>query len=211
MQHNGEKSALSRRAFVGTVAAGAAVALVGGGVGERVAASTQAPPIEPLMGNGPLGPLAAAPQTLPDAPAPALSAAGDVSAPSAPQPPWRLLNPLSAGAMVSAGWRLTDLSAPENGSCVVTLTNQRGRQQRVHLCANAGRPQGLVYTKRFDLVVMNGGQGDLPTEEGFAQAVAELAHVLATNERAHEHEEVIVALLPQAERTERFGTTAKLR
>ena len=65
---------------------------------------------------------------------------------------------------------------------MLTLANQRGRTQRVHVCRNDGRPQGLVYTKRLDLVVMNGGGADLPTEESFAQAVAEVAHVLAANE-----------------------------
>ena len=46
-----------------------------------------------------------------------------------------------------------------DGSCVLTLQNARGRAHRVHLCRNDGQPQGLVYTRRFDLVVMNGGAG----------------------------------------------------
>jgi hypothetical protein len=91
----------------------------------------------------------------------------------------------------------------------LTLENERGRAHRVHICRNDGRPQGLVYTKRFDLVVMNGGQGDLPTEEGFARAVAEVAHVLAANERGWQQEPV--ALLPHAERVQRFADAAQLR
>jgi hypothetical protein len=68
-----------------------------------------------------------------------------------------------------------------------------------------------VYTKRFDLVVMNGGQGDLPTDEGFAQAVAEVAHVLANNEAGWQQGPVVGSLLPHAERVERFAGTARLR
>ena len=75
----------------------------------------------------------------------------------------------------------------------------------MHLCRNDGRPQGLVFTKQFDLIVMNEGEGDLPTEESLAQAVAELAHVLAANENDRRHESVVTALLPQAERVRMFA------
>jgi hypothetical protein len=92
---------------------------------------------------------------------------------------------------------------------VLTLQNERGRSHRIHVCRNDGRPQGLVYTNRLDLVVMNGGQGDLPTDEGLAQAVAEVAHVLAANERRHD--DLLNALLPQAERVQRFASAARLR
>jgi hypothetical protein len=68
----------------------------------------------------------------------------------------------------------------------------------------------LVYTRRFDLVVMNGGRGDLPTEEGFARAVAELGHVLATNENDPRQGTLVASLLPQAERLRRFDD-ARLR
>jgi hypothetical protein len=122
--------------------------------------------------------------------------------------PWELLSPLTAGAPVANGWRATQLSAVTNGSCVLTLENARGRTHRVHLCSNDGQPQGLVFTKHLDLVVMNGGQGDQPTEEGLAQAVAEVAHVLARNEERQP--EVVASLLPHAERLSRFDA-AQLR
>jgi hypothetical protein len=122
--------------------------------------------------------------------------------------PWELLSPLTAGATVGYGWRATALSAVTNGSCVLTLENDRGRTHRVHLCSNNGQPQGLVFTNHLDLVVMNGGQGDLPTDEGFAQAVAEVAHLLASNEGRRP--EVVAALLPHAERVSRFDA-AQLR
>jgi hypothetical protein len=131
-------------------------------------------------------------------------------APDTP-PPWELLAPLALGSEVGHGWRVADLSSVVDGSCVLTLENERGRTHRVHLCGNDGKPQGLVHTKRMDLVVMNGGRGDLPTEEGLAQAVAQVAHVLAANEGERRHDEVVTALLPQSERTERFATGAGLR
>src|SRR4029077_11523389 len=54
------------------------------------------------------------------------------AAASAPPPPlpWALLTPLAAGALVAHGWRLRDLSPVQNGSCVVTLENARGRARR---------------------------------------------------------------------------------
>jgi hypothetical protein len=109
------------------------------------------------------------------------------------------------GSEVANGWRVAGLTGAVDGSCVVTLQNERGRALRVHVCRNDGRPQGLVYTRRFDLVVMNGGQGDLPTEEGFAQAVAELAHVLAANEVDPRQASVVAALMPHSERVHQFS------
>ena len=119
-------------------------------------------------------------------------------------PPWELVRPLVAGSLVAHGWRLVDLSPVREGSCVVTLANARGRTRRVHLCRNDGDPQGLVYTRRLDLVVMNEGHGDLPTEERLAQAVAELSHAVAANE-AKVPQRVFADLLPHAERLQRFA------
>jgi len=120
-------------------------------------------------------------------------------------PPWELVSPLAAGAVLAHGWCLVDLGPVRDGACVVTLGNERGRSHRVHLCRNDGTPQGLVYTRRVDLVVMNEGHGDLPTEEGLAQAVAALAHAVAANE-AKMADRVFADLLPHAERLQRFAT-----
>ena len=108
------------------------------------------------------------------------------------------------------------MTSVRDGSAVVTLQNERGHAHRIHLCRNDGSPQGLVYTRRVDLVVMNQGYGGLPTEEHFGQAVAALAHAVAANE-ATAPDAVLAELLPHAERLRRFaavdGTTAdgKLR
>jgi hypothetical protein len=125
--------------------------------------------------------------------------------------PWELLHPLAMGSLVANGWRVAGLTGVVDGSCVLTLQNERGRSHRVHLCSNDGQPKGLVYTKRVDLVVMNGGEGDLPTDESFGQAVAEVAHVLAANESDRRHEAIVTALLPQAERVRLFAGPADRR
>ena len=126
-------------------------------------------------------------------------------------PPWDLLRPLAIGSAVAHGWRVAGLTGVVDGCSVLTLENRRGRSHRVHLCRNEGRPQGLVYTERVDLVAMNGGQGDLPTEESFAQAVAEVAHVLAANEKRSHAEPIVTALLPHAERVRLFAGDADRR
>ena len=101
--------------------------------------------------------------------------------------------------MVAHGWHLVDLTPVRDGSAVVTLQNARGRAHRIHLCRNDGSPQGIVYTRRVDLVVMNQGYGELPTEEHLGQAVAALAHAVAANE-ATVADGVFAELLPHRER-----------
>lgn len=186
---------LSRRALVGKLAAGAAVTLTGG-LGSAVA-STQ------KEARGIDSPVEI----------PSVAGAEEMAAVVGLQPrvpaPWSLLSPLSAGAIASHGWRLSDLSDVVDGSCILTLQNERGRSHRVHLCRNDGRPQGLVFTKRFDLVVMNGGAGDLPTDEGFAQAVAAVSHVVAANEDRERG--LVPVLLSHEERVRRFSGTEDRR
>ena len=180
---------LSRRELIGKAAVGAAAAMaVGGVVGTAVAAT------RPLRDStdepaGDREESKADPSTSTDLAAPA---------------PWELVAPFAAGAEVAYGWRLVDLTPVRDGSTVATLQNARGRAHRVHLCANDGTPRGIIYTRRVDLVVMNQGYGDLPTEEHFGQAVAALAHAVAANE-SRVADGVFAALLPHAERVERFA------
>lgn len=186
---------LTRRTLIGKAAAGAAAALVVGSVRRGVAATQ------------PLGMPADGSAT--DTPAPArtgqqaLEPSAEVLAAAAP-PAWELVAPLTAGSAVAHGWHLAAITAVQDGSAVVTLQNEQGHAHRVHLCANDGTPQGLVYTPRVDLVVMNQGYGALPTEEHFGQAVAALARVVAANE-ATLPAGAFAALLPHAARLERFA------
>jgi hypothetical protein len=105
--------------------------------------------------------------------------------------------------VVANDWRLVDLTPVQHGTAVVTLQNPRGRAHRIHLCRNDGTPQGIIYTPRVDLVVMNEGYGERPTEEHFGQAVAALAHAIAANETTVT--DVVASLMPHAERVERFA------
>jgi hypothetical protein len=188
---------LSRRELIGKAAVGAGAAALTVGAARAAVASTGAGPGAPSAGAGGAG--------LPEKPAGqnvAPPAAGAVLA-----PPWELVSPLAAGAMVAHGWRLAALGPVQDGSCVLTLANERGRARRIHLCRNAGSPQGLVYTRRVDFVVMNEGHGDLPTEEPLAQAVAAVAHAVAANEGTVA-DRLFTELLPHAERVQRFAAAA---
>jgi hypothetical protein len=186
---------LSRRELIGKGAVGAAVTAVALGAVTAVAApsrrESRTASLPAHDGDG---------QDTPSAPPADL-------APIAAPPPWGLVSPLAAGAELAHGWRLAELGPVRDGSCVVTLQNARGRARRVHLCRNDGTPRGIVYTRRVDFVVMNEGQGDLPTEEPLAQAVAALAHVIAANEGTVPAG-LFTDLLPHAERVERFAAAA---
>jgi hypothetical protein len=210
VQYVGTKLALSRRAFVGRLAAGAAAACAAGiGTAQALTARQGSP--GSANGDNRLPVMPQAPAVAPEGAPAEPHAATQASAPPSAPPPWELLRPLALGSVVARDWRVADLSGVADGSCVLTLRNERGRAQRIHLCGNDGSPQGLVYTQRFDLLVMNGGQGDLPTDEGLAQAVAAVAHVLAANEGDRQHEPLVTALLPQTERVRLLAATASLR
>ena len=191
----GSGTMLSRRELIGKAAVGATAALTLTAAGAAVAS---APPPHAATDRPAADP--AGDRDRPNAGPPPPDAAA-----TAPPPPWELLSPLVAGSVVAHGWRLADLSPVQDGSCVVTLQNERGRSHRIHLCRNDGTPQGLVYTRRVDLVVMNEGYGDLPTEEGLARAIAALAHVIAANE-ARVPDRLLADLLPHTERLRQFAS-----
>src|SRR5438128_6165871 len=188
---------LSRRELIGKAAVGAAAAVAVSAARSGVASARAVP----AATNDPADGRDARNAVLPPAdPPPAASVA---SSPA----PWELLSPLAAGSVVGHGWRVADLGPVQDGSSVVTLQNARGRSHRIHLCRNDGSPQGIIHTRRVDLVVMNEGYGDLPTEERLAQAVAEVAHVIAANE-ATVPDRCLAELLPHAERLRRFAAAA---
>jgi len=191
---------LSRRELIGKAAVGAAAALaVGGVVGTAMAATRPFRNATDDPADDRDGQNAAT-----DKKARALDAGGTPLSDAVAPPPWNLVRPLAAGSVLAHGWTLVDLGPVRAGSCVATLQNARGRAHRVHLCRNDGSPQGIVYTRRVDLVVMNEGHGELPTEEHLGQAVAALAHAVAANE-ATVADDVFAALLPHAERVRRYA------
>jgi hypothetical protein len=188
---------LSRRDLIAKAALGAAAVVAVGAARTGIAATR------------PLGDAPADPGTPTDAPASApekldtMAPATDAAVITSP-PPWELVAPFGVGSLVAHGWHLTDLTPVRDGSAVVTLQNERGRAYRIHLCRNDGSPQGVIYTRRVDLVMMNQGYGELPTEEHLGQAVAALARAVAANE-ATMADGVFAELLPHSERVQRFA------
>jgi hypothetical protein len=207
---------LSRRELIGKTVVGAGATALALGVGRTAVASTgDAQTAAGKLPGDPSGRLPDEPSVkLPSDPLvvfPEDHLAREAAAPAdsvATPPPWELVSPLATGSTVAHGWRLANLGPVRDGSCVATLQNVRGRSHRIHLCRNDGHPQGLVYTRRVDLVVMNEGHGDLPTEENLAQAVAELAHAVAANERRVPGH-LFTELLPHAERLRRFASSGE--
>ena len=185
---------VSRRELIGKAAVGATAALA---LGAARTAAGSARALHATTGDSGVGRDARR-----DARTPAQPETEAVASPA----PWELLSPLVAGAVVAHAWRVADLSPVRDGSCVVTLESERGQAHRVHLCRNDGTPQGIVHTRGLDLVMMNAGHGDLPTDESLAQAVAALAHVVAANE-GKVPDGVLAELLPHAERVRRFAST----
>lgn len=185
---------LLRRELLGKAAVGAAAAVtlsvVRTGVASTRAVEATTQDLAGARAGQSAGPTATAPAAVP----------GARMAP----PPWELLRPLAAGAVVASGWRLVDLSPVRGGACVVTLGNERGRSQRIHLCRNDGDPQGIIYTRRVDLVVMNEGYGALPTEEALGQAVAVVAHRVAANE-ATVADRLLGGLVAHTERVRQYA------
>lgn len=176
---------LSRRALVGkaaTVAAGAAV--LGGARGAtaavpKVAASTSVVGADLAAGE-------------------AIADAGDALAPTAP---WQLLSPLTAGSEIAHGWTLEGVNDVSHGAAVITLRSSTGRTARIHFCRHDGRRSGIVATAQFDLLLMNGGEGEVATEEGLAQAVAAVARIVSRNESTAS----VDGLMTHDERLAEFG------
>lgn len=191
---------LSRRDLVGKLAASGAVLWVAG-----TARASLAPSGTKAAAEG-SGEVASAPPATTEGWGVDAETPATASVPA----PWELIRPLAMGSVVAHGWKVAGLSGAVDGSCVLTLENAKGRSHRIHLCRNDGSPQGLVYTDTVDMLVMNGGQGDLATDEGFAQAVGEVAHVVAANERRQST--VVASLMPHDERLRRFtGADRRLR
>lgn len=102
-------------------------------------------------------------------------------APTRPAP-WPLLAPYGPGHTIGQ-WTLVDLAPVDKGATVIELA-QGDLAARVHVCANGGHPCGLASTDRFDLVLMNFGDGRTPSPEQLARALAVIASRLEANAEA---------------------------
>src|SRR2546427_290192 len=122
---------LSRRALVGRLAAGSAAVWAAGLAFTRSASAKVDARRETGLTHGEVdkvrGPEMS--QAVTDA-----ALAETASAPA----PWEMLHPLTVGSEVGQGWRVSEFQGVVDGSCVLTLANERGRAQRIHVCRNDG-------------------------------------------------------------------------
>ena len=120
--------------------------------------------------------------------------------------PWWLLQPLREGARLSDGWVVAGLSPVERGAAVLELQHASGDVARVHLCAHGGRPKGVAHTRLFDLVLMDGGQGDRPTNPRLGRTLMGLARRIRRNEVAQGGDlDSVSRMLTHAERVALYG------
>src|SRR6478752_5930966 len=110
---------LSRRDLVGKIAASGAVLLAAGAASASLAPVSTGTDTE--AGSG--GVASTTPgqgkgdrPTVVDAGVPATATAAA---------PWELLRPLTMGSVVAHGWKVAGLSGAVDGSCVLTLQNER--------------------------------------------------------------------------------------
>ena len=124
---------------------------------------------------------------------------------------WALLAPLSSGDYLAGPWVLHDLQPVDRGAAVLVVRHRGGRLARVHLCRNSGDPSSPAFTERFELLLINGGEGITPTEEPLAQALVVLAQRIEANTEAalRDHPE-LASLMTSAERQRAYDGTDAL-
>ncbi len=131
-------------------------------------------------------------------PRPAAGEAGDG--------PWWLLAPLTRGDHLGQGWFVAHLGAVERGASVLTLQHKQGQVARVHLCHHQGNPKGLAHTELLDMILMDGGQGDKPTDESLGRVLMGLARVVKVNELDAKGDlRDLARMQPHAERVNAYG------
>lgn len=137
------------------------VALAAGSALGAAPAGADGPPADASPGDGPVG---------------GPSGASATSAPEA------LLLPYVVGSEIG-GWTVAALSGVAAGAVAIDLACRDGRA-RVHLCARGEPSRGIASTSRFDLVLMNGGDGATPSREDVARVVRVLAARIDSNTEA---------------------------
>ena len=73
------------------------------------------------------------------------------------------------------GWFLSNLSPIERGASVLTFQKKDGEVARVHMCAHFGTPKGIASTRFLDFLLMDGGKGNTPSNEGLGRVILSLA------------------------------------
>ena len=129
----------------------------------------------------------------------------DPSLPASGEAPWWLLAPLGPGASVGKGWSVAGLERVERGAARLLLVKGEHRAS-VHLCLHEGAPKGPSHTEMFDLVLMDGGDGDKPTPVDLARVLRDLSNVIRRNEVAADGDwEQMAKLMTHSERVVAYG------
>lgn len=118
---------------------------------------------------------------------------------------WALLAPARAGFELGCGWRADRLERGQ-GALTLTLDHPDRGEARVAICYHQGAPRGLAHTELLDLILMDGGDGDRPTEESVGVVLMKLAQVIGENEVGGAIPGAkLASLLTHDERVKRFG------
>jgi len=118
--------------------------------------------------------------------------------------PWWLFEPLTIGSPLAYGWSLMELSRIERGASVLSLSHRSGAQARIHICSHQGHPQGIASSKYLDLLLMDGGDGNTPSDEKLGRVILSLAKHIAKTEEFLEKSNVLSQLEKHEERLIRY-------
>ena len=82
------------------------------------------------------------------------------------------------------GWQLISLSSVQNGAAVLKLrkVGLKVEEADVHICVYDGQPSGIAQTTLFDLLLMDGRNGNDPTPEQLGRVVLGIAQRIRRNE-----------------------------
>lgn len=137
----------------------------------------------------------------------AAKANGPVPAPNADSAsaPWWLITPFYAGSALGHGWTLRQLEPIRHGAAVLVLEDSLGRAARVHLCRRCDVQRGIAASKKLDFVLMNGADGQQPSDEQLGLVLMSLARRIAWREG---DSPAPAELLTHEERLARYGAEA---
>jgi hypothetical protein len=120
--------------------------------------------------------------------------------------PWWLIAPLRAGTAVGKGWSVSELGNIEDGASILTLQSHQGQKVNIHICAYDGEPKGLAHTEFLDLILMDGGCGDKPTDEQLGRVLLGIAKRIRKNELSlQQNLDELVHLQTHEERILKYG------
>lgn len=104
-----------------------------------------------------------------------------VRLPDGPEP-WWLIFPLEKGSRLAKGWQIKGLSRVQRGASILELIHRDGDHARVHICFRQGPAKGLAHSELFDLLLMDGGDGNQPTNESLGRVLKDIERRIRKNE-----------------------------